>query len=108
MNFADVIDSNLKERKRICNSYKIDCITFLQPFPHLHALHQDEEYNKNDIKIQNLDMNFNIIESIFTKNGAISLINALQDYKKHAFVDGSHYNSEANKIIASSIHMRLN
>jgi len=107
LNFSDMIDYNLKERKMICEMYKLDCITFLEPFPYIHVLHKDDNYSENNQKTKNLKEKFKIVKTAFKNNQTISLTNVLQDYPKHAFVDSSHYNSEANEIIAATIVKKI-
>ena len=108
LTFEEVINSNLKERDMICNFYNIKCITFLQPFPVINSPNKDISEKKDMMFIKNLKNKYSIIENIFIKNNAIILDKVFINYDHHAFVDGAHYNSKANEMIANEIFNKLN
>lgn len=108
LSFEKVIDNNLIEREMICNFYNIKCITFLQPFPFINAPNKEDSYKKDKLFIKNLNTKYKIIKKVFIKNNAIILDNVFINYNHHAFVDGVHYNSEANEIIANAIFNKIN
>ena len=63
---------------------------------------------KDMLFIKNLKNKYSIIENIFIKNNAIILDKVFINYDHHAFVDGAHYNSKANEMIANEIFNKLN
>tara|TARA_B100001175_G_C19512788_1_gene645045 strand:+ start:1053 stop:2072 length:1020 start_codon:yes stop_codon:yes gene_type:complete len=99
---SSIVDDNLKERDLICKNYKIKCITFLQPFPRMHAPHQDKS-RLSDAAAESMKKLYEEISPIFIKYNANTLENIFKNKNKHYYVDASHYSKEANEIIAKNI-----
>ena len=106
VSLADVLRENLRTRQSICKQYKIKCVTFVQPFPEIHAIHEDNmlsQENRTTIKKV-----FEHITPVFKQEKAIFITDSLAEYKTHSFVDAIHYASEANKRIAQRIADHIN
>ena len=97
-----IVDKNLKDRKQICKKYKVECITFLQPFARIHVSHLDLT-SLPETTATRYEEKYNTIKSTFLKYGAIELRKPFENLKEHFFVDNHHYSKEANTILAKSI-----
>ena len=86
----EVFQKNILIRNGICNNFKLNCFTFLQPIPgNQDQLNKDKHVLLRDV------------------NHLIDISNSLDDNKSPLFLAG-HYTSESNKSIAKSIYNIIN
>jgi hypothetical protein len=104
---TEVLQQNLLERQFMCAQYSVTCITYVQPFAGVHGIHSDEKAletsDRNTMKEQ-----FTLLKTVWADSGAIFITHALDNLKKHAYVDNYHYSAEANELIAKEIAKKLN
>jgi hypothetical protein len=96
----EVFQKNILMRRAICNDLKLNCYTFLQPFPNIHGTHNkklsnDPQYEHPDLEKYNL---LKDIKYIF------DISNALDKDIENPFGSSNHYSPESSKLIAKSIY----
>ena len=101
-----VLQQNLLERQFICAQYAVKCVTYVQPFAGVHGVHSDQEALKARERAT-MKEQFTLLETVWADSGAIFITNALDNFKKHAYVDNYHYSAEANQLIAKEISKKL-
>ena len=84
----------------MCNSYNINCYTFLQPFPGYLNVHQHNSMPDEDARAKHNQLK---LGKTSRASNFIDITSALKGYKYHAYIDNVHYSPEANKLIANQI-----
>jgi hypothetical protein len=100
----EVFQKNILIRKGICNNFKLNCFTFLQPMPGNSPL-QNNNFSKEKMLSRVLDEDK--LALLRDVNHIFDISNSLEDIKSPFFI-GSHYTPEANKSIAKSIYNIIN
>jgi hypothetical protein len=99
---SEIVRANLIERKLVCQQYGLECTTFVQPFAGVHGIHVDA--TSLPIEARNaLKGHYDALKDVFAEAGAVSLVEALDEKKTHAFVDNVHYSAASNALIARAI-----
>lgn len=96
----------LAERAALCNLYRVECRTFVQPFAGVHGRHDDAAFLATADAKALRDM-FHHLEPVWREAGATFVTDALDGYQQHAYVDEVHYSAAANRLIAEAIAARL-
>ena len=96
----EVFQKNILMRQAICNNLKLNCYTFLQPFPNIHGF-----YNKKLSKeSQHKDPYLEKYDLLKDTKHIFDISNALDNNIANSFSDPKHYSPESNKLIAKSIY----
>ena len=96
----EVFQKNILMRQAICNDLKLNCYTFLQPFPNIHGF-----YNKKLSKeSQHKDPYLEKYDLLKDTKHIFDISNALDNNIANSFSDPKHYSPESNKLIAKSIY----
>ena len=103
---SQIIDDRLKERNSLCKLFKIECFTFLQPFPRIHVPHLDESRLSVNAS-ESMNKLYLILVDVFLKNNGIELTDTFKNKYGHFYVDASHYSKEATELIAEKIYLKL-
>ena len=86
-------------REGICKISKINCYTFLQPFPGVSGIQSEKklaiEYQKTML------IKYNELKNV---NGVIDIKSFLNSSKNLSYTDGVHYSPKSNKFIAEGIY----
>ena len=96
----------LAERDAICNLYKVECRTFVQPFAGIHGRHDDKAFT-DSVDARYLRVLWDHLENSWREAGATFVTDALDGSDHHAFVDSAHYSAEASRLIAAAIALNL-
>ena len=100
----DLFESRLKFRLKICENYKIQCLSFLQPFG---TVHGNIYPASNEIK-QYYKKKYNAFKKI-PKNLIIDISKVLEDdQNEYSYVDKIHYSHYANNLLAMKILTNFN
>lgn len=94
-----LFQKRLDLRESLCKKFKVDCYTFLQPFPGVTGLHLKELISPDQLNYH-LEK-YNLLKSI--ENKVIDLQYVLRDDNKISFIDAVHYSPQTNKKIAKEI-----
>jgi hypothetical protein len=96
---ADLFETRIKNREGICKINKINCYTFLQPFPGVSGIQSEKnlaiEYQKTML------IKYNELKNV---NGVIDIKSFLNSSKNLSYTDGVHYSPQSNKFIAEGIY----
>jgi hypothetical protein len=92
----------LIERKLLCEQYKIECVTFVQPFAGVHGIHADEKALPEAAR-SSLKAHYEELKDVFAAAGAVSIVEALDQKPTQAYIDNVHYSAKSNKLIAEAI-----
>ena len=103
---TNVLQQNLLERQYLCAQYSVKCITYVQPFAGVHGVHTDEKALKPGERTT-MKEQFTLLETVWADSGAIFITSALDNLKKHAYVDNYHYSAAANELLAKEIAIKL-
>ena len=99
----DVFQKNILLREAICENFKLNCFTFLQPIPNINAIYNNEKFkeqNSNQLDLQKQDLLRDILH-------IYDITNSLDNNKSSMFESG-HYTPESNKAIAETIFNFVN
>ena len=96
----------LAERDALCDIYRIECRTFVQPFAGVHGRHDDAAFLAG-VDAKALRDLFSHLEPVWRAASATFVTDALDGYDRHAWVDEVHYSAAASRLIAESIAARL-
>lgn len=99
---AEILRASLIERKLLCEQYRIECVTFVQPFAGVHGIHADAKALTAEARLMLKD-HYDELKGNFAEMGAISLVDVFDAKKTQAYIDNVHYSASANKLIAQSI-----
>jgi hypothetical protein len=96
---TDLFETRIKNREGICKINKINCYTFLQPFPGVSGIQSEKnlaiEYQKA------MSIKYNELKNV---NGVIDIKSSLNTNKNLSYIDGVHYSQLSNKLIAEEIY----
>ena len=110
-----VYERNINIRKGICNSNKINCYSFLQPFATIHGVYfstRDGVILKDGDKLGtapeigklgqlvSLKQKYKVLKNA---KGIVDISSALDSMDELSYVDAAHYSPDANKLIANRI-----
>ena len=96
----EVFQKNIFIRQAICNDLKLNCYTFLQPFPNIHGFYSkklSKEPKHKDPYLEKYDL-LKDTKYIF------DISNALDNNITNSSGDPYHYSPKSNKLIAKSIY----
>jgi hypothetical protein len=113
----DLFDLRIKFRVDLCNSYKISCFTFLQPFGGVHGntypvtkdfkVKMNAQYNALKKSLKKSE--FSEFDGNNKKNNIFDISSVLKKYKKTIhYIDNVHYSSHGNELIAVEIYKIFN
>ena len=94
-----LFQKRLDLRESLCKKFKIDCYTFLQPFPGVTGLHLEELISSEQLNYH-LEK-YNLLKK--AENKVIDLQYVLKNDDKISFIDAVHYSPQTNKKIAKEI-----
>lgn len=98
-----LFESRVLFRESICDKFKIDCYSILQPFPGIHGVQIRQLLSENKEEI--LKMKY---KKLSTVSRIIDLGYVFQDDKTLSYIDGIHYSPQSNQKIASELNKILN
>lgn len=102
---TQVFQLNLQKRANLCQSYNVNCITFIQPVPGWMNIHKYADIDPTSAmrKISSLAS----VGYSTQKHQVVDITDALSYNKNHAFIDDIHYSPLSAKLIAARIHRSL-
>ena len=95
----DVFQKNILIRKSICEELELNCYTFLQPFPTMSGMHDENKTENPEYLVQREKY-----KSFKKINYLIDLSKALDGMTELSYVDEWHYSPKASNLIATKIY----